>query len=350
MKRTILNLLVFTIFCIIFSACQGNLKKENFSIKLVQPTKKIHTKDSLTLTIINKKDQEIDSVQYSYDGQFLQNSVNNKLVKVSLTTPLGRRILSAKIYSQGDTLTLSKEIVLHTDKSPTIYTFKIINTFPHDAHAFTQGLEFYKDTLYEGTGLHGLSYLRKVDLKTGKVLKEITLDRKYFGEGISIMNNKIYQLTWQAGVGFIYDTHTFKKLKTFQYGKSKEGWGLCNDGEVFYKSDGTNKIWILNPETMEEKYYIEPVTQKSLATKVNELEWVNGKIYANTWQKNGVLIINPKNGAVEGIIDFRGLKKKLGNYKKANVLNGIAYNKKTDKLYVTGKNWDKLFEVKIIKK
>src|SRR5699024_3294544 len=168
--------------------------------------------------------------------------------------------------------------------------------------------------------------------------------------GITILNGKIYQLTWREGVGFVYDLHSFKKLKTFQYHKSKEGWGLCNDGKVLYKSDGTNKIWILNPKTLEEERYIEPVTEHVLANKVNELEWVNGKIYANTWQKDGVLIINPHTGAVEGVIDFRGLKNKLNQPEKAEVFNGIAYNEKTGKIYVTGKNWDKIFEVEIIKR
>lgn len=349
---SIRSVLVFSALCGFLISCgNGNASKnELFSLKVSHKSGKIQENEELTLSIKNKIHKNIDSVQYFYAGKILKSSIKNKPVGVKLKTPLGRRELTAKIYGKAGTQTASKNIVLHTDKSPTLYTYKIVNTYPHDPHAFTQGLEFYNDTLYEGTGLHGVSSLRKVDLKTGKVLKKITLDRVYFGEGISIMNGKIFQLTWQIGDGFVYDVNTFKKLKTFHYDKSIEGWGLCNDGKVLYKSDGTNKIWILNPETLKEERYIEPVTNRGLATKVNEMEWVNGKIYANTWQKDGVLIINPKSGAVEGVIDFRGLKDKLTNTKKANVLNGIAYNKKTDKLYVTGKNWDKLFEVKIMKK
>ena len=211
-------------------------------------------------------------------------------------------------------------------------------------------MEFYKDTLYESTGLNGKSSIRKVDYKTGKVLKKVKLSDVYFGEGLTILNNKLYQLTWRSGDGLVYDVNTFERLETFKYNNSKEGWGLCNDGEKIYKSDGTQKIWILNPETLEEESYIQPVTNKSTITKLNELEWVEGKIYANTWQKDGVVIIDPKTGDVEGLIDFRGLREKVTQHKKLDVLNGIAYNPDTKKLYVTGKNWDKLFEVKIVEK
>jgi len=186
------------------------------------------------------------------------------------------------------------------------------------------------------------------------VLQQVKLKDIYFGEGISILNDKIYQLTWQSGEGIIYNVNNLKKLKTFSYSDSKEGWGLCNDGKKLYKSDGTEKIWILNPETLEEESYFQPVTHTSLSTKFNELEWVEGKIYANTWQKDGIAIINPESGAIEGIIDMRGLRDQLSNSKnligQENVLNGIAYNKTTKKLYVTGKNWDKLFEIKIKEK
>ncbi len=345
------TILVSTFLCALLLSCgeSKNSKKNHFSIKIKQPTKDIHVHDTLTLSIQNRRNLPIDSVQYFYAENYLQSSTKNNPVKVTLKIPLGRRLLSAKIYTGGQAATAQKKIILYTDKSPQLYTYKIVAAYPHDPNAFTQGLEFYNDTLYEGTGLYGVSELRKIDLETGKVLKSIKLNRKYFGEGITILNGKIYQLTWREGVGFVYDLHTFKKLKTFHYNKSKEGWGLCNDGNVLYKSDGTNKIWILNPKTLKEEYYIEPVTEHVLANKVNELEWVNGKIYANTWQKDGVLIINPKTGAVEGVIDFRGLKSHLKNVKEANVLNGIAYNKKTGKLYVTGKKWDKLFEIKLVK-
>ena len=192
--------------------------------------------------------------------------------------------------------------------------------------------------------------MRKLDLESGVVLKEIKLDDQYFAEGITILNNKLYQLTWQEGEGFIYDLTTFKRTGTFGYNQSEEGWGLCNNGNKIFKSDGTEKIWILDPETLAEKDFIQPTTHKSISTQLNELEWVDGKIYANTYQKDGVAIINPENGAIEGLINFSGLRDKVEQHNKLDVLNGIAYHPESNKLYVTGKNWDKIFEVKVIEK
>ena len=160
----------------------------------------------------------------------------------------------------------------------------------------------------------------------------------------------MYQLTWQKGIGFVYSVNTFEKLDSFKYGNSKEGWGLCNDDDILYKSDGTEKIWMLNPETLVEEDYIQVCTNKGKIVGINEMEWIEGKIYANRYQKNGVAIINPKNGAVEGVIDFTPLKNKVKQHQGLDVLNGIAYNPKTKTIFVTGKRWDKLFEVEIVEK
>jgi glutaminyl-peptide cyclotransferase len=204
--------------------------------------------------------------------------------------------------------------------------------------------------LYESTGQYGESKLRKVDYKTGEVLQNVNLDKVYFGEGLTVLNDNIYQLTWQRGLGFVYDLNTLEKKSSFKYGQSKEGWGLCNDGKVIYKTDGTEKIWILNPETLVEERFIQAYTNKGKMSQINELEWINGKIYANRYQKDGVAIINPINGAIEGVIDFSPLKKKVTQHQGLDVLNGLAWNPETQTLFVTGKRWDKLFEVKIIEK
>ena len=166
------------------------------------------------------------------------------------------------------------------------------------------------------------------------------------------MNNKIYQLTWQEDIGFIYDIDLTKVESSFTYEKSIEGWGLCNDGEIFYKSDGTNKIWLLDSNDLKEMDYIEVMTNNKSINKINELEWYNNKIYANTYQfeKDVVLIIDPKSGHVEGVIDFSGLKNMVKQIEALNVLNGIAYNITTNTFFVTGKNWSKIFEVEIFKK
>ena len=263
---------------------------------------------------------------------------------------LGVKTLKAVINYNGENGEITKDIRVLAKNPPEVYTYEIINEFPHDINAFTQGLEFYKDTLYESTGKKGLSSLRKIDFKTGKILKQINLEDTYFGEGITILKDKIYMLTWQSNIGFIYDTKTFEKLDSFKYGKSKEGWGLANDGEKLFKSDGSEKIWFLNPETLQEVGHIETVTNKSVFNKTNELEYANGKIYANVWQKESMMIIDAKSGAIIGVINFGGLKDKVKKHDNLDVFNGIAYHKERGTFFVTGKNWDTLFEVTILKK
>jgi glutamine cyclotransferase len=189
--------------------------------------------------------------------------------------------------------------------------------------------------------------LRKVNYKTAEVINNVNLTNQYFGEGLTILNDKLYQLTWRENTGFIYDVNTLEKTGIFKYGKSKEGWGLCNDGISLYKSDGTDKIYTLDATNFTEQSHIEAYTNNGKIASLNELEWINGKIYANIYQRNGVAIINPKNGAVEGVIDFSPLKEKVTQHPKLDVLNGIAYNPETNTIFVTGKEWDKLFEVEV---
>ena len=221
-----------------------------------------------------------------------------------------------------------------------------MNTFAHDTLAFTEGLEFYRDTLIESTGQKGISHFRKYDYKTGKIFKQVNLENEYFGEGITVINNKIYQLTWQSNVGFIYDANTLKKLKTFPYDKKIEGWGMTHDDKHIYQSDGTEKIWKMDPETQKMVDYINVYTNSNKIKSINELEWIDGKIYGNIWQKDAIAVINPTTGAVEGVLDLSGLRGKV-KAKPEDVLNGIAYNPKNKTIFVTGKNWDKLFEIRV---
>ena len=228
-------------------------------------------------------------------------------------------------------------------------TYKIIKEFNHDKQAYTQGLEFYNNFLFESTGLNGKSSIRRTNLSNGEVLDITNLDYEYFGEGLTVLNDKIYQLTWKNRIGFTYDLN-LKKTVTFNYGNSKEGWGLCNDGEFIYKSDGTSKIWKLNPDTLEEIDFIDVMTDKSRIKNINELEFIEGRIYANTYQFNRdvVIIINPLNGIVENVIDFTGIRNEVLQTQDLDVMNGIAYN--DGKLFVTGKNWNKIFEVEVYSK
>jgi len=261
--------------------------------------------------------------------------------------------LKANFTVDQNEYTLEKEFVIYSSITPKIYTYKIINEFSHDMNSYTQGLEFDDNNfLYEGTGQYGFSMLKKVNFQSGEVLDKLFLDKSYFGEGITILNDKIFQLTWKSKIGFIYDLKNFKLIESFSYKNSIEGWGLCNDGEHLYKSDGSEKIWKLDKNSLEEIDFVNVVTNNKVINKINELEWFNNKIYANTYQFNKEvgLIIDPLSGHVDGVIDFSGLKEKVKDHPKLDVLNGIAYNKKRQTFFVTGKNWNKLFEIKIIEK
>ncbi len=340
---------MLSFLAIVLTNCGGSTTAtaQLFKIQLDAAKNDFKNGQQVGITIENKKQKTIDQVTYSIDGEILP--LQDDTVTLNAKA-LGNKVLKAEISFEGNTVEVSKNIKLLAADSPAIYTYEIINTYPHDIDAYTQGLEFYDDVLYESTGLRGKSSLRKVDYKTGSILKQIDLDASFFGEGITILNNKIYMLSWQKQTGFIFDLESFEELDQFKYNQSKEGWGLCNNGERLYKSDGTEKIWLLNPETLTEEDYIETVTNRSIFNKANELEYVNGKIYANVYQKESMMIIDAASGAIEGVINFGGLKDKVTAHEQLNVLNGVAYHPTRETFFVTGKNWDKLFEVKITKK
>lgn len=347
------KIFVVIVLVTLLSSCGDGNKTDDqlFSIEIEGPKKGHNVSEPLSVGVKSKKGKVIDSVIYSIDGLRLIASEGNKNISLDVAEQkLGKRNLSAMVYSEGTSYNVTNSFVLLASEKAKLYTYKILETYPHDMTAYTQGLEFNNDTLYEGTGKYKQSSLRKTLYTTGEVLNNIPIGDSYFGEGITILNNKIYQLTWQEKTGFIYNLKTMERTGTFVYGKSAEGWGLCNDGSSIYKSDGTERIWKLNANTLAEEGYIEIYTNSSKIPKVNELEWVNGKIYANIYQKDAIAIVNPANGAVEGVIDLSTLKKEVTQHDELDVLNGIAYNGEDNILYVTGKNWDKLFKIEIIER
>ncbi|WP_299524018.1 glutaminyl-peptide cyclotransferase [Winogradskyella sp.] len=335
--------LTFCFLGLILVNCGNTNTSQRTGLAIDTKVKSLLLGDTLDLTITNPKNLNITKVSYQLNGKAIEK--NTVLDNVTL----GEKTLTANVSYDDKTETLTKSIKIYNNIIPSIYSYEIINTFPHDITSYTQGLEFYNGELYESTGQYKESKLRKVNFKTGEVLKNINLSDNFFGEGLTILDNKLYQLTWKAKRGFVYDVNTLEKISTFNYGTSKEGWGICNDGSTLYKSDGTEKIWLLNSENLTEKSHIEVYTEKGKIPSLNELEWIDGKIFANIYQRNGVVIINSKTGGVEGVIDFKPLRKLVTQHSELDVLNGIAYHPERKTIFVTGKNWDKLFEVKIKK-
>ena len=281
---------------------------------------------------------------------FINEKKVSKVTNLSIAK-LGSNSIKAQFTHNNQKKILIKNIDVYNTHQPNLYSYEIIGEYPHDISLYTQGLEFKNNILYESTGLNGYSSLRKFDVYNNQLIDVRFLDDEYFGEGLTILNNKIYQLTWKNRIGFIYDLKTMNMEKSFNYGQSSEGWGLANDGNNLYKSDGTEKIWIIDPVTLKEIDNIEIVTDKKKVKNINELEIVDEKIYANTYQfnKDVVLVINKLTGSVDGIIDFGNLRNKVKQHNNLDVLNGIAFNKKRNSFFITGKRWDKIFEVKIIK-
>lgn len=226
------------------------------------------------------------------------------------------------------------------------YRVRVIHVYPHDRHAFTQGLEYRGGYLYESTGLYGQSTLRQEDLETGKVIREIHLPDRYFGEGITVLNGHIDQLTWKAHTGFVYAEPNFRLLRTFSY--AGEGWGLANNGSQIFMTDGTPRIRCLDPRTLRLTHSIIVHDGARKIRYLNELEWVRGEIFANIWQTDRIARISPADGRVLGWIDASGLLTPADETQPVDVLNGIAYDSKGNRLFLTGKLWPKLFQVKLV--
>jgi glutamine cyclotransferase len=225
-----------------------------------------------------------------------------------------------------------------------MYSYEVVHTFAHDTNSFTQGLVFLDGALLESTGLKGQSTLRKVELETGKVLKQVEVPARYFAEGLALLNGKLYQLTWQDGRGFVYDLDSFRLEMEFNY--AGEGWGLTTDGRSLIQSDGTDQLRFIDPVSFEVKRTLIVSDQGRPVNRLNELEYIKGEIFANVWGTDLVVRIDPATGKVNGIIDFTGLLSRQDR-ERTEVLNGIAYDPKGDRLFVTGKLWPKIFEVRL---
>jgi glutamine cyclotransferase len=230
-------------------------------------------------------------------------------------------------------------------QSAPVHSYKIIKAFPHDATAFTEGLEFHGGALWESTGLNGSSSIRKVDLATGKVLENHPLSTLYFGEGITFFGERLYQLTYMSGVAFVYDPKTFKQVESFHY--PGEGWALTHDAKHLIMSDGSSALRILDPATFHEYNRLVVRDGDRPVANLNELELIEGELWANIWTKEIVARIDPRSGQVKSWVDFAGLRQEAGCRDDCDVLNGIAYDATRKRIFVTGKHWPKLFEIQV---
>jgi len=344
------NFLTVILLGITLIGCGDTKKGENSLFNIDDSAFPAHflPQESVSITILNPNSKEIDSVAYFVNDKRVGTTKGAEKFKFELKDQkLGYQYLKAVVHFGSDSSNATKRIELVSNIEPKLLKYKVVNTYPHDKKSFTEGLEFHNDTLYESTGQEGASYLRKYDYKTGKIFKQIDLDKKYFGEGITFINGKLFQLTWQNKTGFIYDAKTLKLEKTFAYDKDIEGWGMTNDGKYIYQTDKTEKIWKMDPATQKMVDYINVYSGTSKIKAINELEWINGKIYTNVWFKDAIAVVNPTSGAVEGILNMSDLRKSMNDITSNDVLNGIAYNPKTKTIFVTGKNWSKIFEITV---
>lgn len=297
-----------------------------------------------------------DSVVYLVDSAKISSRKDTLAAQIKTDSlPCGSRLITARFYKDGKPQEVSTNVILTAAAPPVEYTYKVNKVYPHDMGSYTEGLEYHDgDFFYESTGLEKESYLLKVDLKTGKKLQSAKLDDQYFGEGIATVGNKILMLTYREGKAFVYDKNTFKLLSTIPYTWGREGWGMCFDGKRILNDDSTNRIFFLNKDTFMPEGFIDVYDDRGPVNAVNELEYIDGKIYANVYTTDLILVINPKNGAVLQRINMKDLwplsQRPAGYDNDQNVLNGIAYDAKGKRIFVTGKKWPHIYQVSFIKK
>ena len=311
--------------------------------------------EKVSLKVSYPADYKADSVVYLLDSARIASRKDSSAVELSTDTlSLGAKTITAKVYSAGKEQEVSTNINLLASKAPEDYTFEVVKTFAHDTSSFTEGLEYHDGILYESDGGYcnqgQHSSLRKTDVN-GKILKKIDIDCAVFAEGITVIDNKIIQLTYHERKGMVYDKNTLNLLSTFSYTQGAEGWGLCNDGKYLYNTTtGTNQILVMDKDNYRTVREIDVYDDKGPVNNLNELEYIDGMLYANIWTSEDIVIIDPKTGAVVKRVNLTTLYPKAQrDAEGADVLNGIAWDALGKRLFVTGKNWSHLYQIKIMK-
>lgn len=353
-------LLIAAVTAIAVSSCKNKTNESGGFKVSISPDAGTVIKSGTDVTIKVSYASELkpDSVVYLLDSVHLAVKKDSSVVTLKTDTlKLGVKVLTVKVYGSGKNEDAATNILLVAAKAPELLTYKIEKVYPHDTSSFTEGLEYHNGFLYESDGgyvaeVEGRSSLRKVDLKTGKPVLKVDLDPKVFAEGITLVDNKLIQLTYKEKIGYVYDPNTFKLLSTFSFITAPEGWGLCNDGKQLYATvgngNGTNQILILDKNTYQRKGTIDVYDDKGPVTNLNELELINGKFYANIWNADTIVVINPKTGAVEQSINLSNIYPEPHN-PNSDVLNGIAWDAVGKRLFITGKKWPKLYQISVSK-
>ena len=355
-KRCCLTLVVFLL---VLHACgPGNgvpdknqgISAQVKATRLEQPAGPLSVPvgEQITVRLAVPDTVAVDSVQLFLGGA-LQQTLTEAL-QTSLSSggmPTGVTGLRTRVFlSGGRTESHSQQITLLSDVKPVEYGYRVVNAYPHDPEAYTQGIQYADGWLFEGTGNYGRSSLRRVELETGKVRQIRSLDESLFGEGITVFGDRIYQLTYRSQVGFVYDRDSFEEIRKVYY-RNREGWGLTHNGAELIMSDGTHVIYFLDPEMFTINRQIEVYHDRGPADSLNELEYIGGKIWANRYYTDEIVIIDPVSGKVEGRVNLKGILPAADRQPATDVLNGIAWDPAGDRIFVTGKYWPKLFEIRL---
>jgi glutaminyl-peptide cyclotransferase len=354
MKRSIFPLFLIFSLLITFFSCSNKPKRSRkpvSSLTIIPQAQNYIYGSEVSVRVQTKlRNGEIDNVKLYYQGELLHESseLDFSVSNVNLTD-LGKNTLYVTA-TKTDDVSNSRSVTINvvSDITPKKYTYTTLKDYPHNRKFYTQGFEFYDGYIYEGTGEYGASGLYKVNLYTGNIVMQHLLHEKYFGEGITILNGKIYQLTYRAQKGFVYNFDNFAVIDSFTY-KSKEGWGLTNNGEYLIMSNGTHELTWLDPADFSEVKKVQVANQRGIVNYLNELEFINGTIYANVYTTNLIVQIEPETGKVLSEINLDGILKMYTNPADTiDYLNGIAYDAANDRIFVTGKWWPRLFEIELI--
>ncbi len=303
--------------------------------------------DEVTFSIKPAGGHSPDSVALYMGGRRIGLFSGGKLRwRIPVRHPLGQHSYRAVAYLGEESSASSGVITILAAAPPACYTYRVKRSYPHNTASYTQGLYYEEGYFYEGTGLNGRSALLKVDPATGRTVQSRALDRKYFGEGIARVGDKIYQLTWQSNKALVYDRTTMEPAGEFGY--DGEGWGLATDGHNLYMSGGTEEIHVVDPATFKRLATIQAYTDQGPVGYVNEMEWIRGELWANVYTSDRIIRIDPSTGAVTGVVDLAGILPESSRTPDTDVLNGIAYDEKQNRIFITGKNWDTLFEIDVI--